>query len=262
MGEGAEYTPGNVPTGQLVEGGVRRHSEVHDRVLTGRGEWSRSRRLRPARLASTRRSTWSSWAWAPRARRRSSAHDRRERTCWPSNGARFPEGRRPTPAGSSTWGAARPCRAPVASRTRRRTWRRSSGPPSGPAWTTIAWTSIAKVRRTTLIGWSRSACRSGRRSATNRTANPSTTPGCSSAAVRTPTRSTRSRSRPHGVTSRSTSTPPAASSWNASVLPCRPVALVWRPIPAPRHSSSMTGRSSACGCAPTTGRAPSGLVAV
>ena len=86
-----------------------------------------------------------------------------------------------------------PSSAPVDSRTRRRTWRRSSGPPSDPARTTIAWTPIARVRRTTSIGWSRSACRSGRPFATSRTANRPMTRGCFSAAARTPTRLTRSR---------------------------------------------------------------------
>ena len=63
------------------------------------------------------------------------------------------------------------------------------------------------------------------------------------------------------ATSRSASTPPAASSWNAWVPPCRPAALAWWPTPVPRRWSSTAGRSSACGCGPTTAPAPSGPVA-
>ena len=97
-------------------------------------------------VASTRRSTSSSWAWAWRAHRPSSRHGSRGRTSWPSNGMRHPGGRPRTPAGSSTWEAALPSRPPAASRTRRRTWRPSSGPPSGPVRTRIGSTPTARVR--------------------------------------------------------------------------------------------------------------------
>ena len=72
--------------------------------------------------------------------------------------------------------------------------RGSFAPPRGPASTTTGSTPTARARRTTSTGWSRSACRSGRPSATSRTVSRPTTRDCSSAAVRIPTRSTRSPS--------------------------------------------------------------------
>ena len=51
--------------------------------------------------------------------------------------------------------------------------------------------AYARVRPTISIGWSPSACPSGRRSATSRTVNQPMTRGCSSAAVRTAIRSTK-----------------------------------------------------------------------
>ena len=196
-------------------------ARVDQSVLTRGGGWSRSRRGTPARFASTRRSTSSWWAWGWPARRPPWRRARPERRCWPSSAARVRVGRRPSPAGSSTWEAGRPSRARAASPTHRRTWRRSSGPPSGPARTTTASMPTARARRSTSTGWSPSACRSAPRSATSRTASRPMTRGCSSAAVRTATRSTSWRSRYRAATSRSTSTRPAASSWNASVPPCR-----------------------------------------
>ena len=83
-------------------------------------------------------------------------------------------------------------------RIRGRTWRHSSGPPLGRAWTTIAWTPTVTVHPISSTGWSRSACRSGRPSATSRTVNRPMTPGCSSAAVRTPIHLTKLRSRSRG----------------------------------------------------------------
>ena len=48
--------------------------------------------MRSTRFASTRRSTWSSSAWAPRARLRLWRRARQERTYWPSNVAAGPGG--------------------------------------------------------------------------------------------------------------------------------------------------------------------------
>ncbi len=129
--------------------------------------------------------------------------------------------------GSSTSEAARPSRTPVASRTRPRTCRHSCAPPSARAPTTIASTPTATDRPSTSTGWFRSACRSERRSATSRTVNRPTTPGYFLAGAKMRTPLTRSRSPPSAVTNPSTSTPPAGSSWNASVPPWRAAAPEW-----------------------------------
>ena len=208
--------------------------------------WSRSRRSKWARFASTRRSTWSLRAWALRARRRLWQRARQELTSWRSNAAwGDPEGLPPIRAASSTWEAVRPSRALVAFGTRPRTWPRSYAPLSDQAWTTNVWTCTARVRRTTSTGWSLSACLSGRPSATNRIGSRPMTQGCFSAAVRTPTHLTRLRSRSRVATNRSTSIPPGASSWIAWVLLCRPAVLVWWPMPGPSRWSPTARTSSA-----------------
>ena len=112
---------------------------------------------------------------------------------------------------------------------------------SARAATTTGSTPTARVRRNTSTGWSPSACRSGLPSATSRTVSPPTTRDCSSAAARTRIPSTKSLVPVPRGTSPSTSIPPAASSWNAWVRPCRPAAPgSWR-TPVPRHWLSMRG---------------------
>jgi hypothetical protein len=195
--------------------------------LSGRmPPWTQSRRMRSATFASTRRSTWSSWASAWQVRRRSWQRGRLVWTCWPWNmrhGAGWNVGqlRRTHLPGRRV----RLSRRPAATRTRPTTWRRSSGPPSVLASTTTASTPTARVRRTISTGWSRSACPSGRHSATSRTVNQPMIRVCSSAAVRTAIPSTKLPSRCRAGTSRCASIPPAASSWSALAPPWERVPL-------------------------------------